>query len=95
MIDEIVMKAKFKIWLEEKGGVAFAEGRKMLLESIERLGVIECGGKGIRHVIPGGVGQNQGNRKGVGDKIVEGCYGWQGRWRCNPDTRGKGTDLEV
>jgi len=41
------MKVIFKIWLEENGVVAFSEGRKMLLEAIDRLGSLNAASKAL------------------------------------------------
>ncbi|HHT9106902.1 MAG TPA: winged helix-turn-helix domain-containing protein, partial [Candidatus Wujingus californicus] len=39
------MKVIFKIWLEENGGVAFSEGRKMLFDAIARRGSLNAAAK--------------------------------------------------
>ena len=39
------MKVKFKVWFEENGGVAFAEGRRILLEAVDRLGSLNAAAK--------------------------------------------------
>ena len=39
------MKVKLKIWMEQDGSVAFAEGRRMLLEAVDRLGSLNAAAK--------------------------------------------------
>ncbi|MDR4497791.1 MAG: hypothetical protein MRK02_07725 [Candidatus Scalindua sp.] len=39
------MKVKFKIWIEKDGGVAFAQGRRMLLEAMDSLGSLNAAAK--------------------------------------------------
>ena len=78
MIDEIVMKAKFKIWLEEKGGVAFAEGRKMLLESIERLGSLNAAAKELGMSYRAAWGKIKATEKVLGIRLLKVATGGKG-----------------
>ena len=78
MIDEIVMKAKFKIWLEEKGGVAFAEGRKMLLESIERLGSLNAASKELGMSYRAAWGKIKATEKVLGIRLLKVATGGKG-----------------
>ena len=78
MDDKIVMKVKFKIWLEEKGGVAFAEGRKMLLESIERLGSLNAAAKELGMSYRAAWGKIKATEKVLGIKLLEVTTGGKG-----------------
>ena len=72
------MKAKFKIWLEEKGGVAFAEGRKMLLESIERLGSLNAASKELGMSYRAAWGKIKATEKVLGIKLLKVATGGKG-----------------
>ncbi len=78
MITKIVMKAKFKIWLEEKGGVAFAEGRRMLLESIDRLGSLNAASKELGMSYRAAWGKIKATEKVLGIKLLEVATGGKG-----------------
>ena len=78
MINKIVMKAKFKIWLEEKGGVAFAEGRRMLLESIDRLGSLNAAAKELGMSYRAAWGKIKATEKVLGIKLLEVATGGKG-----------------
>src|SRR3990167_3759441 len=58
-------------------------------------GVFKCCSERIGNVVSGGVGEDQGYRKGTGHKIIGGCYWRKGWGRGNPDTGCKGIDLEI
>jgi molybdate transport system regulatory protein len=45
------MKVKFKIWMEQDGCVTFAEGRRMLLEAVDRFRIVKRSGKRVGDVI--------------------------------------------
>ena len=72
------MKAKFKIWLEEKGGVAFAEGRKMLLESTERLGSLNAASKELGMSYRAAWGKVKATEKALGIKLLNVATGGKG-----------------
>src|SRR3990167_5564785 len=72
------MKAKFKIWLEEKGGVAFAEGRRMLLESIDRLGSLNAAAKELGMSYRAAWGKIKATEKALGIKLLEVTTGGKG-----------------
>ena len=72
------MKAIFKIWLEEKGGVAFAEGRKMLLESTERLGSLNAASKELGMSYRAAWGKIKATEKVLGIKLLEVATGGKG-----------------
>lgn len=78
MAEKIVMKVKFKIWLEEKGGVAFAEGRKMLLESIERLGSLNAASKELGMSYRAAWGKIKATEKVLGIKLLNVATGGKG-----------------
>ena len=78
MIDNIVMKVKFKIWLEEKGGVAFAEGRKMLLEAVDRLGSLNAAAKELGMSYRAAWGKIKATEKTLGIKLLEVTTGGKG-----------------
>ena len=72
------MKAKFKIWLEEKGGVAFAEGRKMLLESTERLGSLNAASKELGMSYRAAWGKIKATEKVLGIRLLKVATGGKG-----------------
>jgi len=78
MINKIVMKAKFKIWLEEKGGVAFAEGRRMLLEAVDRLGSLNAAAKELGMSYRAAWGKIKATEKALGIKLLEVTTGGKG-----------------
>ena len=72
------MKIRFKIWLEENGGVAFAEGRKMLLESVDRLGSINAAAKELGMSYRAAWGKIKATEKTLGLKLLEVVTGGKG-----------------
>jgi len=72
------MKAKFKIWLEEKGGVAFAEGRRMLLESIDRLGSLNAASKELGMSYRAAWGKIKATEKVLGIRLLKVAKGGKG-----------------
>ncbi|MBF8276968.1 MAG: hypothetical protein HW390_2041 [Candidatus Brocadiaceae bacterium] len=72
------MKIRFKIWLEENGGVAFAEGRKMLLESVDRLGSINAAAKELGMSYRAAWGKIKATEKVLGLKLLEVVTGGKG-----------------
>ena len=72
------MKPKFKIWLEEKGGVAFAEGRKMLLESIARLGSLNAASKELGMSYRAAWGKIKATEKVLDIKLLKVATGGKG-----------------
>lgn len=78
MCDKIVMKAKFKIWLEENGGVAFAEGRRMLLEAVDRLGSLNAAAKELGMSYRAAWGKIKATEKALGIKLLEVTTGGKG-----------------
>ncbi|MBI2471743.1 MAG: LysR family transcriptional regulator [Planctomycetes bacterium] len=72
------MKAKFKIWLEEKGGIAFAEGRKMLLESVDRLGSLNAASRELGMSYRAAWGKIKATEKVLGIKLLKVATGGKG-----------------
>ncbi len=72
------MKAKCKIWLEEKGGVAFAEGRRMLLEAIDRLGSLNAAAKELGMSYRAAWGKIKATEKALGVKLLVVATGGKG-----------------
>jgi molybdate transport system regulatory protein len=72
------MKVKFKIWFEESGGVAFAEGRRMLLEAVNRLGSLNAAAKELGMSYRAAWGKIKATEKALGIKLLEVTTGGKG-----------------
>ncbi len=72
------MKAKCKIWLEERGGVAFAEGRRMLLEAIDRLGSLNAAAKELGMSYRAAWGKIKATENALGIKLLVVATGGKG-----------------
>ncbi|GIL19540.1 MAG: LysR family transcriptional regulator [Candidatus Jettenia sp.] len=72
------MKVKCKIWLEEKDGVAFAEGRRMLLEAVNRLGSLHAAAKELGMSYRAAWGKIKATEKVLGVKLLEVTTGGKG-----------------
>ncbi|HHT9130764.1 MAG TPA: winged helix-turn-helix domain-containing protein [Candidatus Brocadiaceae bacterium] len=72
------MKVRFKIWLEEKGGVAFAEGRRLLLEAVEHLGSLNAAAKELGMSYRAAWGKIKATEKALGIKLLEVTTGGKG-----------------
>ncbi|MDN3510381.1 MAG: LysR family transcriptional regulator [Candidatus Jettenia sp.] len=72
------MKVKFKIWLEENDGVAFAEGRRMLLEAVNRLGSLHAAAKELGMSYRAAWGKIKATEKVLGVKLLEVTTGGKG-----------------
>lgn len=72
------MDVKFKIWFEEKGDVAFAEGRRMLLEAVERLGSLNAAAKELGMSYRAAWGKIKATEKALGMKLLEVTTGGKG-----------------
>lgn len=72
------MKIKFKIWLEENDGVAFAEGRRMLLEAVDRLGSLHAAAKELNMSYRAAWGKIKATEKALGIKLLEVTTGGKG-----------------
>ncbi|HHT9104596.1 MAG TPA: winged helix-turn-helix domain-containing protein [Candidatus Wujingus californicus] len=72
------MKVIFKIWLEENGVVAFSEGRKMLLEAIDRLGSLNAASKELGMSYRAAWGKVKATEKALGAKLLNVTTGGKG-----------------
>ncbi len=72
------MKVKFKIWIEQDGNVAFAEGRRMLLESVERLGSLNAAAKELGMSYRAAWGKIKTTEKTLGLKLLDVTTGGKG-----------------
>jgi molybdate transport system regulatory protein len=72
------MKSRFKIWLEKDGGVAFAEGRRMLLEAVGRLGSLNAAAKELGMSYRAAWGKIKATEKALGIKLLEVTTGGKG-----------------
>lgn len=72
------MDIKFKIWIEKSGGVAFAEGRKMLLEAVDRLGSLNAAAKELGMSYRAAWGKVKATEKVLGIKLLEVTTGGKG-----------------
>lgn len=72
------MKVKFKVWLEKNGGVAFAEGRRMLLEAVDRLGSLNAAAKELGMSYRAAWGKIKATEKALGIKLLEVATGGKG-----------------
>ena len=72
------MKVRFKIWLEANGGVAFAEGRRLLLEAVNRLGSLNAAAKELGMSYRAAWGKIKATEKALGMKLLEVTTGGKG-----------------
>ncbi|MDN3512827.1 MAG: LysR family transcriptional regulator [Candidatus Brocadia sp.] len=72
------MKVKFKVWFEENGGVAFAEGRRILLEAVDRLGSLNAAAKELGMSYRAAWGKIKATEKALGVKLLEVTTGGRG-----------------
>ncbi len=72
------MKVNFKIWIEQDGNVAFAEGRRMLLESVERLGSLNAAAKELGMSYRAAWGKIKATEKTLGLKLLDVTTGGKG-----------------
>ncbi|OOP56034.1 MAG: hypothetical protein AYP45_11370 [Candidatus Brocadia carolinensis] len=72
------MNVKFKIWIEENGGVAFAEGRRMLLEAVDRLGSLNAAAKELGMSYRAAWGKIKATEQALGMKLLEVTTGGKG-----------------
>ena len=73
-----LMKVKFKIWMEQDGSVAFAEGRRMLLEAVERLGSLNAAAKELGMSYRAAWGKIKATEKALGLKLLDVTTGGKG-----------------
>ena len=72
------MKVKFKIWIEQDGNVAFAEGRRMLLEAVDRLGSLNAAAKELGMSYRAAWGKIKATEKALGLKLLDVTTGGKG-----------------
>lgn len=72
------MKVKCKIWFEENGGVAFADGRRMLLEAVERLGSLNAAAKELGMSYRAAWGKIKATERALGIRLLEVTTGGKG-----------------
>ena len=72
------MRPKFKVWLEENGGVAFSEGRMMMLEAVDRLGSLNAASKELGMSYRAAWGKIRATEKASGIKLLEVTTGGKG-----------------
>ena len=73
-----LMKVKFKIWMEQDGSVAFAEGRRMLLEAVERLGSLNAAAKELGMSYRAAWGKIKATEKALDLKLLDVTTGGKG-----------------
>jgi len=73
-----LMKVKFKIWMEQDGSVAFAEGRRMLLEEVDRLGSLNAAAKELGMSYRAAWGKIKATEKALGLKLLDVTTGGKG-----------------
>ncbi len=76
--DSSLMKVKFKIWMEQNGSVAFAEGRRMLLEAVERLGSLNAAAKELGMSYRAAWGKIKATEEALGLKLLDVTTGGKG-----------------
>ncbi len=72
------VKAKFKVWIEKNGGVAFAEGRKMLLEAVDRRGSLNAAAQELGMSYRAAWGKIKATEKALGTKLLAVTTGGKG-----------------
>ena len=73
-----LMKVKFKIWMEQDGSVAFAEGRRMLLEAVDRLGSLNAAAKELGMSYRAAWGKIKATEEALGLKLLDVTTGGKG-----------------
>ncbi len=73
-----LMKVKFKIWIEQDGSVAFAEGRRMLLEAVDRSGSLNAAAKELGMSYRAAWGKIKATEKALGLKLLDVTTGGKG-----------------
>lgn len=72
------MKVRFKIWIEQDGSVAFAEGRRMLLEAVDRLGSLNAAAKELGMSYRAAWGKIKTTEKALGIRLLDVTTGGKG-----------------
>ncbi len=76
--DSDLMKMKLKIWMEQDGSVAFAEGRRMLLEAVDRLGSLNAAAKELGMSYRAAWGKIKATEEALGLKLLDVTTGGKG-----------------
>lgn len=76
--DLSLMKVKIKIWMEQDGSVAFAEGRRMLLEAVDRLGSLNAAAKELGMSYRAAWGKIKATEEALGLKLLDVTTGGKG-----------------
>jgi len=76
--DPDLMKMKLKIWMEQDGSVAFAEGRRMLLEAVDRLGSLNAAAKELGMSYRAAWGKIRATEEALGLKLLDVTTGGKG-----------------
>ena len=76
--DPDLMKMKLKIWMEQDGSVAFAEGRRMLLEAVDRLGSLNAAAKELGMSYRAAWGKIKATEEALGLKLLDVTTGGKG-----------------
>ncbi len=76
--DSNLMKIKLKIWMEQDGRVAFAEGRRMLLEAVDRLGSLNAAAKELGMSYRAAWGKIKATEEALGLKLLDVKTGGKG-----------------
>ncbi|MDP6925182.1 MAG: LysR family transcriptional regulator [Candidatus Scalindua sp.] len=69
---------KLKIWMEQDGSVAFAEGRRMLLEAVDRLGSLNAAAKELGMSYRAAWGKIKATEEALGLKLLDVTTGGKG-----------------
>lgn len=73
-----LMKVKIKLWMEQDGSVAFAEGRRMLLEAVDRLGSLNAAAKELGMSYRAAWGKIKATEEALGLKLLDVTTGGKG-----------------
>ncbi len=73
-----LMKVKFKIWIEQDDNIAFAEGRRMLLEAVDRLGSLNAAAKELGMSYRAAWGKIKATEKVLDLKLLDVTTGGKG-----------------
>ncbi|MCE7912444.1 MAG: molybdenum-binding protein [Candidatus Brocadia sp.] len=74
----LIMNVRCKIWFEKDSSVAFAEGRRMLLEAVDRLGSLNAAAKELGMSYRAAWGKIKATEQVLGIKLLEVTTGGKG-----------------
>lgn len=72
------MNVKFKIWFEQNGSVAFSEGRKMVLEAVDKTGSLNAAAKELGMSYRAAWGKIKTTEKALGVRLLDVTTGGRG-----------------